>query len=204
MLPALAEWVQGEAVVTDVGGTKRSMVEASRGLPSRLAFVGGHPLAGAPRGGLEFARPDLFQGRPWLLTPEGEGAVRAAERLVPFVEALGAEARVLPSAAAHDRLVAFLSHLPQLTVSALMSVIGGELGEEGLALAGRGLADTTRLASSPPAVWRDICATNADEVRAALDALLMLLAGLRDGLESGDAIDEVFESAARWRAVLKP
>jgi prephenate dehydrogenase len=204
MLPALGEWVRGEAVVTDVGSTKRSMVEASRVLPSRLAFVGGHPLAGAPRGGLEFARPDLFQGRPWFLTPDGERAARAVEQLVPFIQALGAEARVLPSPAAHDRLVAFLSHLPQLTVSGLMSVIGGELGEEGLALAGRGLADTTRLASSPAAVWRDICATNADEIRAALDALLILLARVRDGLESGDAIDEVFESAARWRAVMKP
>ena len=64
----------------------------------------------------------------------------------------------------HDRLLAFLSHLPQLTASALMQVVGDAVGEDGLALAGRGLVDTTRLASSPADIWSDIAATNADEI----------------------------------------
>jgi prephenate dehydrogenase len=203
LLPALADWVHGEALVTDVGSTKRAMVEAARALPARLPFIGGHPLAGAPRGGIEFARPDLFEGRPWLFTPAGDGTGAALERLMSFVGALGAEARVLPSPAAHDRLVACLSQLPQLTASGLMKVVGEEVGEEGLALAGRGLVDTTRLASTPVSAWPDVCATNADEIRAALDRLIAVLEELRDGLESGEAIEEVFESAARWRSLLK-
>jgi prephenate dehydrogenase len=199
LLAALPGWVRGDAVVTDVGSTKRVVVDAARALPARLSFVGGHPLAGAARGGFEFARPDLFEDRPWLLTPSGEQAGPALERLLAFVEGVGARPRVLPSAAAHDRLVALLSHLPQLTATALMSVVGEGVGEEGLALAGRGLADTTRLASSPPDIWRDICATNADEIAPALDALVAVLQQLRDGLASDATIDEVFASAAAWR-----
>jgi prephenate dehydrogenase len=118
-----------------------------------------------------------------------------------FIEALGALPRVI-SADAHDRLLAFLSHLPQLTASALMQVVGEAVGKDGLALAGRGLADTTRLASSPPDIWRDIAATNADEIGPALDALIGLLQELRRDLADGDRLAEVFEDAARWRSGL--
>src|SRR5438128_2245601 len=78
-----------------------------------------------------------------------------------------------------DRLMAFLSHLPQLTASALMQVVGDAVGHEGLALSGRGLADTTRLAASPADIWRDITATNADHIGPALDALIAVLQDLR-------------------------
>ena len=100
---------------------------------------------------------------------------------------------------AHDRLVAFLSHLPQLTASALMQVVGDAVGPEGLALSGRGLADTTRLASSPADIWTDIAATNADEIGQALDALIGVLEELRDDLATGDRLTDVFTAAARWR-----
>jgi len=70
----LDRYVTTPAVVTDVGSTKRTTVEAARTLPSRFTFVGGHPLGGAPRGGIEYARPDLFVDRPWLFTPEGDAA----------------------------------------------------------------------------------------------------------------------------------
>jgi prephenate dehydrogenase len=204
LLSELPGWVSGEAVVTDVGSTKRPIVESARALPARFAFVGGHPLAGAARGGIEFARPDLFQARPWLFTPDGDRAGAALARLVAFAEALGARPHVLPSAGAHDHVVAFLSHLPQLTASALMAVVGEAVGDEGLALAGRGLLDTTRLASSPAGIWKDVCATNTDEIGAALDVLIDTLLRLRRGLASDAAIDEVFGSAARWRERLKP
>lgn len=199
LLEDLPRRVQRAAVITDVGSTKRAIVEAARTLPPRLVFVGGHPLAGAARAGLEFARPDLFEKRPWLFTPEGDQAGDHVARLTAFVEALGARPRVLPSPAAHDRLVAYLSHLPQLTASALMRVVGEGAGDEALALAGRGLVDTTRLASSPAGIWQDICATNADEIRPALDALIALLTEVRDGLGSDEVIDALFTSAGRWR-----
>ena len=107
-----------------------------------------------------------------------------------------------PSGAAeHDELLAFLSHLPQLTASALMDVVGSATGES-LSMAGRGLVDTTRLASSPANIWQDIAATNADQLRPALDALIARLTELRDGLDDPDTIERVFEQAARFRARL--
>ena len=230
LVEELDENVHVPAVVTDTGSTKREILAAAGSMPPRFTFIGGHPLAGAAQGGLEHARPDLFAGRPWLLTPDvltdggtaesvpyddlrraraqpptGVQAVRASEaldKLTSFIAALGAEPRIV-TAQAHDRLLAFLSHLPQLTASGLMQVVGDAVGQEGLALAGRGLADTTRLAASPPDIWRDIAATNADEIGPALDALIALLQELRRDLPDGERLADVFTDAARWRASLK-
>ncbi len=202
LLRELDDNVTQPAVITDVGSTKRAIVDAARRLPPRFAFVGGHPLGGAAQGGLEHARPDLFNGRPWLLTPATETG-DAVEKLSAFIKALGAEPRVL-DVATHDRLLAYLSHLPQLTASALMTVVGNAVGAQGLALSGKGLADTTRLASSPAEIWRDIAATNADEIGPALDALVAVLQELRRDLTDGDRLADVFADAARWRSTLKP
>jgi prephenate dehydrogenase len=209
LLADLDDNIRQPAVVTDTGSTKRDIVAAAGFLPARFTFIGGHPLAGAAQGGLEHARPDLFSGRPWLLTlpvaggESGSDAVGGAlAKLTEFVQALGAVPRTM-AVQAHDRLLAFLSHLPQLTASALMQVVGDAVGLDGLALAGRGLADTTRLASSPPDIWRDIAATNADEIGAALDALIVRLQDLRRDLPDGDILEEVFADASRWRGSLK-
>ena len=202
LLEKLDENVRGAAIVTDTGSTKRAIVEAARRLPPRLTFIGGHPLGGAAASGLDHARPELFKGRPWLFTPSGDKASAALEKLLAFARALGAVPRLV-SVDAHDRLLAFLSHLPQLTASALMHVVGEAVGDEGLSLAGRGLVDTTRLASSPAEIWKDITATNADEIGAALDTLIELLQDLRSDLETGDRLDEVFLTAGRWREKLK-
>lgn len=201
LLAALEEHVSGAAIVTDVGSTKRDIVEAARVLPARLTFIGGHPLGGAPRSGIDHARPDLFRDRPWLLTPADDRHVETLEKLRQFVTGFGAVPHVL-APDAHDRLLAFLSHVPQLTASVLMHVVGDAIGEDGLALSGRGLADTTRLASSPADIWRDICASNADEVGVALDGLIVELRAVRDNLADGRTIDRIFDSASRWRATL--
>jgi prephenate dehydrogenase len=201
LLEQLDVHVRQPAVVTDTGSTKRAIVEAGARLPQRFTFVGGHPLGGAAVGGLEHARPDLFAGRPWVFTPSGDGAGPALEKLFQFAEALGAVPRVIP-AAVHDRILAYVSHLPQLNASALMQVVGEAAGEDGLTLAGRGLVDTTRLASSPSTIWKDVAATNVDELGPALDALIAVLQDLRRDLVSGQRLAEVFASAQEWRDVL--
>lgn len=201
LLEALDENVRQPAVVTDTGSTKRAIVDAARRLPPRFTFIGGHPLGGAAAGGLEHARPDLFKGRPWLFTPANDAPAEPLGRLEAFARAIGAVPRTV-SVAGHDRLLAFLSHLPQLTASALMHVVGEEVGGDGLSLAGRGLVDTTRLASSPSEIWKDIAATNADEIAEALDTLISLLQELRTDLPCGERLGDIFESAGRWRAAL--
>jgi prephenate dehydrogenase len=226
LLKQLPEYIQEPVIVTDVGSTKRAIVQAATALPPHVTFVGGHPLGGSTRGGIEAARADLFTGRPWLFTPSpGAGDARlgagesqlatenavddartgrageAMRRLFRFAKALGAVPYAI-DAGRHDHLVAFISHLPQLTVSVLMHIIGDAVGEEGLGLSGRGLQDTTRLAGSPADIWADICASNADEIRAAIDALVDVLQRLRGSIDDRETIERLFEAANRWRSAL--
>jgi prephenate dehydrogenase len=197
LFPAAAAHAGARAVITDVGGTKRDILRAAAAAPA-TAFVGGHPIGGAERGGFGFARPDLFKGRPWILT---DGAApRALDRVSALVTGFGAKPSVM-DAAEHDRLMAFISHLPQLTASALMDVVGAGAGH-GLRYAGRGLLDTTRLASSPANVWREICEANGDLIGPALDALIGRLTELRADLSDGATLDRVFRQAALRRAEL--
>jgi prephenate dehydrogenase len=201
LLRELAPRVRPTTVVTDVGGTKRDIVAAAREVMAPGAFIGGHPIGGAERGGFGFARPDLFVDRPWLFTPDEERSGAALERLFAFARGLRAQPATI-EAATHDRLMAYVSHLPQLTATALMRVAGQGANDEGLTLSGRGLLDTTRLASSPASVWTDICAANSDCIAQALDELIATLQTLRAGLGKSDAIEDLFSDAARWRAEL--
>jgi prephenate dehydrogenase len=177
------------------------MARAAAAYPA-MAFIGGHPMAGKARGGLAEARSDMFDGRPWILTPAPDHPRDSLARLERFVHGLGAVPHVM-TPELHDRFVGAVSHLPQLTASALMHVVGKLAGDAGLELAGAGLYDTTRLATSPPDIWRDVAATNEDVLRGALDALLATLTEMRDSLGSGQTIDEVFTSACRWREALQ-
>lgn len=201
LLTEVAQCLPATTMVTDVGSTKQSIVDAAAALSCADAFVGGHPIGGAEQGGFGFARPDLFRHRPWIFTPAQSTPATSLDRLFEFARGLGARPSSM-DAAEHDRVMAFLSHLPQLAASALMDVIGSSAGERALRLAGRGLIDTTRLASSPPDTWRDVCATNAEAIAEALDVLIDRLSDLRADLRSGEAVNRIFTDAARWRAEL--
>lgn len=199
LLRQVAPHVAPAAVITDVGGTKRTIVEAAASLAEPVTFVGGHPLGGGARGGFEFATAALFARRPWIFTPLKTPAAAVA-RLEAFVTAFGAVPATM-SAAEHDRLLSLISHLPQLAATALMEVVGRATGA-GLKMAGQGLVDTTRLASSPADVWRDICVSNRDEIRFALDLLIDRLSEMRADLERAEVIDAIFADAAQWRIEL--
>jgi prephenate dehydrogenase len=201
LLPEVLAQAGPGAVITDVGGTKRDMVSAAARVGASTSFVGGHPIGGAERGGFGFARADLFRGRPWVFTPGESSPSVVVERLCAFAQGLGARP-VMMATDEHDRLMAFLSHLPQLTSSVLMEVVGRAAGAEGLRLAGRGLLDTTRLASSPADIWRDVCRSNADAIGVAIDALIERLREVRADLSDAGVVDTIFEDAARWRGEL--
>ena len=202
ILSSLPDLVGPATLVTDTGSTKRAIVSAAATLGQAITFVGGHPLAGSARGGIEASRVDLFERRPWVLTPTSTTVRSNVDRLNAFVRALGAQPLEL-DAAEHDRLLAVTSHLPQLAASALMHVVGEAVGSAGLALSGGGLADTTRVAASPARIWTDICATNTDELLPALDRLIDTLTRARSDLKDGRSIEPLFESAKRWREKLK-
>jgi prephenate dehydrogenase len=200
-LEAIAPRLRPEVVVTDVGSTKREIVALAEAR-ELAGFVGGHPLAGAATSGTSSAREQLFRGRPWILTPGLHSATPAVERLRAFARGLGATPTVL-HAEEHDRLMAFVSHLPQVVASTLLHTIGGAVGDAGLALSGPGLADTTRLASSPGTLWAGILGANADHVGTAIGMLESALAEMRSGLRDPSVVERTFASAARWRGGIK-
>lgn len=203
LLAELPEYLHRPAIVTDVGSTKRTMARAAASLPDHLRFVGGHPFAGAARGGVQQARADLFDGHAWMLALAEDDVSEAAVKMETFVSSLGAVPRRM-DADVHDRLAAAVSHLPQLAATVLMDVVGTQAGEEGLAIAGRGLLDTTRLASSASAMWADVVATNEEHIAAALDGLIAALTELRGSLgRDRQVLERMFASANTWRAALE-
>ena len=175
----LPELLACAPLVTDCGSTKRAIAASVAGSPRRGRFVPGHPMAGAPSGGIELARADLFRDRRWLLCPDAcdADAVDAVESLVVR---LGAKPVRLPLAD-HDRAVARTSHATQLIASAL-SVAAKQAHAE--VAAGPAFERTTQIAGGPESIWRDILATNADEVASALDVLVNELEAVREGLRA--------------------
>jgi prephenate dehydrogenase len=201
LLRGHAERLRGR-IVTDVGSTKRMIVAAARerGLER---FVGGHPMAGSATAGAGDARGDLFDGRPWFLVPAG-AAPEAHSRVHDFVSGLGARVVTFDDdGTAHDRVMAAVSHLPQVAASVLMNVIGEARSSNDLQWAGQGCRDATRLADSPSSVWRGILGTNAAELRPLLLELAEQLRCAADALEDRPAIDRLFSAANRHRRSIR-
>ncbi len=173
------------ALITDAGSTKRTIVERASRAIQRARFVGGHPMAGKESSGVEHAEADLFRGRPYVLTTREPQIETWVERIGARLVFLGPEE--------HDQLVAFTSHLPQLISTALATVIGAE--PEAAQVAGPAALDLTRLASSPYEIWRDIFATNAGPIDAALAAFIARLEELRAAFRNPE-MELAFESAA--------
>jgi len=197
-LPRLGALMHPQALVIDTGSTKRAVMAAAAA--ARLSqFVGGHPMAGGTTSGPADARADLFDGRAWFLTnPEAPDAVR---RAVKFVEALGARPVVLSDRGEeHDRLMAAVSHLPQLAASALMTVVARAVGVDNLHWAGQGLRDTTRLAASQASVWESVLLSNSHEIKPLLRLLAADLVALSDQLDNRAAIRAFFDEAARAKS----
>lgn len=188
-------------LVLDVGSTKRAIVAAAAraGLPQ---FVATHPMAGAAASGAAHARPEMFDDRAWFVV-RGASCAEACARATAFITALGGRPIVLDDdGTEHDRVMAAVSHLPQVVASTLMTVAARAAGERGLAWAGGGLRDTTRLASSSAAMWASVLASNADAVAPLLRETAALLDVLADRLADPTAVGEAFAAANAARAQL--
>lgn len=199
------------AIVTDVGSVKTPIVQqVVETAPADAArYVPGHPMGGSERSGPEHASASVLDGIVWAITPhEGSGAAEV-DAVEAWVASVGARpVRLEPER--HDRLVAFVSHLPQVASTALMSLAASEeAGEpEILLLAAGGFRDLTRLAASNPALWSDILLANRRATGAAIDLYVDRLARLRDEIvgERGADVESTFDEAkqARLRLSAKP
>lgn len=172
IVPVLLD-LQGKriaAAYTDLASTKSHIQVAATAAGVDLgAYVGGHPMAGRERSGPGAARADLFQGRPWVLTPSAATLAATVAAAETVVGACGATPVVM-TAAEHDRAVALVSHAPQVVASLVAArLVDAPAGA--VALAGQGMRDVTRIAASDPGLWREILATNATAVADVIDAL---------------------------------
>jgi prephenate dehydrogenase len=203
----LADVLGPEHLITDVGSTKGQIVSAADRLfnnPERAAFLPGHPMAGKERGGAALADAVLFRGAVWLFTddPAWKRSTRSAELVKEWrewVSAMGSKTIDI-DAVRHDKLVAWVSHLPQFVATGLSALLEEEVGDapELKDVGGRGLREMTRLGASPYSMWRDIAHTNTEAIQAALFALEQRLAYIRENLRTPELRDE-FGKANRFR-----
>ena len=203
----LADTLGPDQLVTDVGSTKTHIASAAARLynePGRAAFLPGHPMAGKERGGALLADAQLFRGTVWLFTDDpsarrSEMATALATEWREWVVAMGSRTLDIDPTR-HDELVAWVSHLPQFTATALSALLEDEVGDapELKDIGGRGLREMTRLGASPFSMWRDIAYTNTEAIEAALLVLEQRLAYLRENLRTPTLRDE-FEKANRFR-----
>ncbi|MGI9024298.1 MAG: prephenate dehydrogenase [Burkholderiaceae bacterium] len=204
ILDAIAPHLEADAIVTDVGSTKRDVIAAARrALGASIArFVPGHPIAGREVHGPDAALADLFIGKRVLLTPLAENNEAIVARVRDAWIACGALVELL-DADAHDQVLSAVSHLPHLLAYALVAQIADAPDAKlKFAFAGGGFRDFTRIAASSPEMWRDITIANRDALlddldgyRAGLDALRAWIA-TRDR----DAIEAMFKKASAARS----
>jgi len=200
---AIAGALKHSAIVTDAGSTKRDVIAAARAaLGAKIGqFVPGHPVAGAEKSGVAAATPALFRERRVVLTPLAENSREVIERVEKLWQACGARIPRL-DAEEHDCVLAAVSHLPHLLAFALVH----ELAQRGNAAqlfsyAASGFRDFTRIASSHPEMWRDICLANRERILAEMSSYTKKLGELRSLLETGDgaALERLFAEAREAR-----
>jgi prephenate dehydrogenase len=191
-------------LVTDVGSVKSAICRtATAALHGHAHFVGAHPMAGSDRTGHEHATPDLFRGRTCFVTPLPDSNEAAVDRVAAFWRALDADV-VRETPERHDEIVAHVSHLPQVMASTLCSFLA-QRDPRWRDLAGNGLRDTTRIASSDAELWRGILELNRDEVLRAVRGLQDELQHLSSALANGDflAVKSMLERGRAYRAGLQ-
>ncbi len=212
---AIMDWMRRLApmlgpgqLVTDVGSTKGVISALALdlfGAREQARFLPGHPMAGKESGGAALAEATLFEGAMWLFTPMGEEG--ECERVWRgWVERMGARIMDL-EAGEHDRVCAWVSHLPQMVATAMSAMFADafaespHLAEEFAAIGGRAMREMTRLGASPYSMWRDVAMTNTEPLAGTLFALEQRLAHLRENLKTPELRDE-FRKANRFREEL--
>jgi prephenate dehydrogenase len=192
------------ALLTDVGSTKVAVVEQALKVFGKNAgkrFLAGHPMAGKEMSGVDYADPDLFKNAVWFLSPLPDQNLNEGlfAEFAGWIDAIGARIAMLP-AEEHDRLCAWISHVPQMISTALAAALVEEFGAEApvLAAGGRALQEMTRISASPYSMWRDVAISNKKNLQDALWKVEQRLAHIRENLATRELAAE-FERAHELR-----
>ena len=198
---AIRPGLKKDAVVTDVGSVKKTVIRQAEAILD-TPFVGAHPIAGTEKSGVTAACPELFAGARCIITPTSTTAPHAQEQVERFWKALGSNV-ISMDADEHDRIMAAVSHLPHIAAYALVnSVADIRLGEvEAISFTGGGFKDFTRIASSQPIMWRDICLENKTYLLEAIERFEKEIKGLKRHITegSGEALSKDFQLAKETR-----
>lgn len=188
-----------DTAVTDVGSTKRELIDGLAGAAGADRFIGGHPLAGAETAGVQNARADLFEGARWFLTPTAIASGVHYDRVQRAVAELGARPQAIDPAE-HDRMLATISHLPHVLANVLVQEAAATLGEnsERLPEVGPSFRDSARIAGANPGIWADIFSTNREAVAHEIDAVSRRLAAAAELIRSGDP-----EAVGEWHTAAR-
>ena len=204
----MSDWLTlpGSTLLTDVGSTKLAVAERAVkvfGKNVGKRFLAGHPMAGKELSGVDYADADLFQNAVWFFTPfRGQNLNEGLfAEFAGWIDQIGARIAMMPPAE-HDKLCAWISHLPQMISTALAAALVEEFGEDAplLPAGGRALQEMTRISASPYSMWRDIAISNKANLEDALFKLEQRLAHIRENLTTRQLAEE-FERAHELRKV---
>ena len=203
LLNSMRPYLKKDVIITDVGSAKGSVVEAAQKTLGEHfpRFVPGHPIAGKEKSGVEASTADLFESHRVILTPLPETSVSALELVTKMWELTGAEVVHL-SVEQHDEILAATSHLPHMLAYALVDCLAGmQERDEVFKFAAGGFADFTRIASSHPQMWNDICFSNRKQLLKALDMFDKYLNMIKAAIESdnSDELLKIFTRAKETR-----
>ncbi len=186
-------------IVTDAGSVKGRLVHEMEGILPRGSFVGGHPIAGGERSGIENADADLFEGQNCIITPTEKTDRAAMDVLAGLWRALGAEVLMM-SPEEHDKVMGAVSHFPHVVAYEIVNTVD-EIDELYLRYSGRGFRDSTRIASSSPELWRDICLYNRENLVHFLEIFIRRLEKVKGQIAGADAdsMEREFRKASLLR-----
>jgi prephenate dehydrogenase len=191
-------------LITDVGSVKDPIVrEVEKLIPEGIYFIGSHPIAGGENSGLEASAANLYEGAQCIVTPTSKTDKKALEKISALWQAVGMDVTSL-SPDEHDFIFGAVSHLPHIVAYALMNTLGAlktQNDHEVITFSGTGLKDITRIASSNPVMWRDICLSNRDHSLDLIDRFLVKLNEIRSIIEEGDGqgLESKFIAANKYR-----
>ena len=201
-LQQIRPFLKPGAIVTDVGSTKTDIHEQVTRLQMEDIFIGGHPMAGSEKTGYENSTDHLLENAYYIITPTAVSKEENVQRLVKIAETIGSIPIVLDYRR-HDQITAAISHLPHIVASSLVNLVQASDSEDGMMklLAAGGFKDITRIASSSPEMWEQICMTNRENLAEMLSCYIESLTQILGQIRQADSqsIHRLFDTSRSYR-----
>lgn len=201
-LASIKKWITQNCIITDVGSVKNDIYQAIETIGLSSHFIGGHPMVGSERSGYEASNDRLIENAYYFLTPSNSISADRIEDFQTFISDLGA-ITILYSPTEHDRITAYISHIPHIIAAGLVNLVADSDDENGInrQLAAGGFKDITRIASSNPVIWEHILLSNPNNIINGLEHYILELQNMIAAIKTNDtsSIHNFFSSARAYR-----